>query len=68
MTDIKAYLKGVQTEWGKITWPEKDQVVKETTVVLFVVILFTTIVLVLDLIFKDVFFNGLLWLVKQFNG
>jgi preprotein translocase subunit SecE len=65
---IKTYLKGVQSEWGKITWPEKNQIFQETMVVLFVVAFFTAIVLVLDLIFKDVVFNGLLWLVKHFNG
>ena len=28
--NIITYFKGVRTEWGKITWPEKNQVVVET--------------------------------------
>ena len=54
---IKGYLKGVKSEWGKITWPEKNQIMQETIVVLGVVIAFTVIVLLLDLVFKHFVFN-----------
>jgi len=50
--DIAAYFKGVKAEWGKITWPEKNQVVVETVFVLAIVIAFTIFVYVVDLIFK----------------
>ncbi|MDD3013121.1 MAG: preprotein translocase subunit SecE [Candidatus Gastranaerophilales bacterium] len=56
---IKTYLKGVKSEWGKITWPEKNQIFYETLVVLGVVVVFTLIVLILDLVFKNFVFSWL---------
>jgi preprotein translocase subunit SecE len=56
---VQAYLKGVKSEWGKITWPERNQIVRETLVVLFVVVVFTILVLVLDLVFRDFVFSWL---------
>lgn len=53
------YFKGVKSEWGKITWPEKNQIVAETGIVVFVVSVFTIAVYLLDIIFK-----GLLGLIK----
>jgi preprotein translocase subunit SecE len=49
------YLKGVKTEWNKVTWPERGQVISETIVVLGVVLFFTTLVYVLDISFKFLF-------------
>ena len=37
---IKAYFKGVKTEWGKISWPEKNQVIIETLSVIVIVVVF----------------------------
>ena len=56
---IKSYFKGVKTEWGKVSLPEKRQVVFETLSVIFIVFVFTVAIYVLDLIFK-----GLLSLIK----
>lgn len=56
---VKVYLKGVKSEWGKITWPEKNQIIQETIVVLGVVIVFTLMVLLLDIVFKYGVFNWL---------
>ena len=50
--DIKTYLKGVKTEWGKITWPDKKQVISQTIIVIVVVFAFTVIVYGLDIIYK----------------
>jgi len=50
--DIKAYFKGVRTEWGKITWPEKRQVFAETAFVVAIVFVFTVAVYFIDIIFK----------------
>ena len=50
--DIATYFNGVKAEWGKITWPEKNQVILETFFVLAIVIAFTIFVYVIDLIFK----------------
>ena len=53
MTDgIKTYLKGVRSEWGKITWPERSQIVGETFIVLGVVFFFTLLVFLLDKAFQ----------------
>ena len=38
---IKTYFRGVRTEWGKISWPEKRQVVAETVFVVVIVFVFT---------------------------
>jgi preprotein translocase SecE subunit len=48
---FKTYFKGVRSEWGKIVWPERRQVIYETIVVLGVVIFFTVMVLFVDRIF-----------------
>lgn len=47
-----SYFKGVKSEWGKVTWPEKRQVVFETGVVIFVVAVFTVIVFLMDVTFR----------------
>ncbi len=52
---ISDYLRGVKSEWDKITWPEKKQVVVQTVVVLAVVVFFTTLVYFLDIIFNFMF-------------
>ena len=57
---LTTYFKGVKAEWGKISWPQKNQIIFETGVVLFVVITFTILVFLMDVIFK-----GLLGLLPQ---
>ena len=49
---IVSYFKGVRTEWGKITWPEKHQVVVETFFVVAIVFIFTVFIYVVDIIFN----------------
>ncbi len=51
---LQTYFKGVRAEWGKITWPPKQQVIGETIYVLFIVFIFTLFVLLLD--------NGFSWI------
>ena len=50
--NIITYFKGVRTEWGKITWPEKHQVVMETFFVVAIVFVFTVFIYVVDIIFN----------------
>ncbi|MFH0702087.1 MAG: preprotein translocase subunit SecE [bacterium] len=45
------YFKGVKSEWGKITWPERKQVFVETLIVLAVVFFFTVLIYTLDIVF-----------------
>jgi preprotein translocase subunit SecE len=56
---IKTYFKGVKAEWGKVSWPERRQVIFETFSVIFIVIVFTAAIYIMDIIFK-----GLLSLIK----
>jgi preprotein translocase subunit SecE len=49
---VKTYLKGVKSEWGKITWPTKQTVIAETIQVIIITTIFTVMILSLDLIFK----------------
>ena len=56
---IKTYFKGVRTEWGKVSWPERRQVIFETFAVIFITFAFTVAIYVIDLVFK-----GLLSLIK----
>ena len=53
--NITTYLKGVRTEWDKVTWPEKRQVGVETLVVLGVVFFFTLLVYIFDVLFEFMF-------------
>ena len=52
LESIKKYFRGVRAEWGKITWPEKNQVVMETIFVIVIVFAFTVAVYLMDIIFK----------------
>ena len=49
---IVAYFKGVRTEWGKITWPEKHQVIVENFFVVAIVFVFTVFIYFVDVIFN----------------
>ena len=49
---IATYFRGVRTEWGKITWPEKHQVVVETFFVVAIVFVFTIFIYFVDIIFN----------------
>lgn len=49
---ITTYLKGVRSEWGKITWPERSQVFGETIFVVVIVFVFTVAVYLMDIVFK----------------
>jgi len=52
---IKTYFKGVKSEWGKITWPQKPQIVGETIIVLIVVAFVSAVVYIVDIGFKWLF-------------
>ena len=50
--NLITYFKGVRTEWSKITWPEKNQVVVETFLVIAIVFIFTVFIYFVDIIFN----------------
>ena len=49
---IITYFRGVRTEWGKITWPEKHQVIVETFFVVAIVFIFTVFIYFVDIVFN----------------
>lgn len=55
VSQVQTYFKGVKMEWGKITWPEKKQVIVETFYVIAIVFVFTLFILILDLVYKGAF-------------
>jgi len=55
---ITTYFKSVKLEWGKITWPSKQQVIAETIYVIVITAIFTIGVLAVDTIF-NLLFKGL---------
>ena len=54
---LTTYFRGVRTEWGKITWPEKNQVVVETFFVVAIVIVFTVFIYAVDILFNALLAN-----------
>lgn len=59
VNSIQTYFRGVRSEWGKINWPERRQVMAETLFVIVIVFVFTVAVYLMDIIFK-----GVLGLIK----
>ena len=55
VNSITTYFRGVRSEWGKITWPEKRQVVAETIFVVIIVFAFTVSVYLIDIIYAGLF-------------
>ena len=54
LTSTTNYFKGVKSEWGKITWPERQQVVVETVFVVAIVFVFTIFIYGVDKIYDFV--------------
>ena len=54
MEKIITYFRGIKAEWGKITWPDRNQVFAQTIIVIVVVSAFTIITFGLDIIFKGI--------------
>ncbi len=50
-----SYLKSVKLEWGKITWPPKQQVIVETIYVIGIVFVFTIVILFFDFVYSGAF-------------
>lgn len=52
--ELITYLKSVKLEWGKISWPSKQQVFAETIYVVVIVFIFTVAILFMDFIFSEI--------------
>ncbi len=49
---IIEYFKGVKSEWGKVTWPDRRQVIVQTVVVLGVVVAFSLYIYFIDIVLQ----------------
>ena len=54
MEKFITYFKGVKAEWGKITWPDRKQVIAQTLIVLVIVFVFTVYTYGLDILFQGI--------------
>ena len=52
LNNLTMYFKGVRSEWGKINWPQRSQVLSETIFVVVIVFVFTVSVYLMDVFFK----------------
>ena len=55
INSVQTYFRGVKTEWGKVSWPERKQVRTETIFVIGIVFVFTVAIYLMDIIFKGIF-------------
>lgn len=55
INSVQTYFRGVKTEWGKVSWPERKQVITETIFVIGIVFVFTVAIYLMDIIFKGIF-------------
>ncbi len=54
MEKFVLYFKGVKSEWGKITWPDRKQVITQTLIVLAIVTAFTIYTYGADILFQGI--------------
>lgn len=52
---VTEYFKGVRSEWNKISWPERQQIVSETLVVIAVTTFATLLIFFIDVTFRWLF-------------
>ena len=44
----KGFVKGVKSELKKVVWPTKQQLIKSTTMVIFLIVVFSVVIIGLD--------------------
>jgi len=59
LNELRQFLKDVQVEFSKITWPGRHQIIQETVAVLFLVTLITLMVLGFDYFLGHAIFGPL---------
>lgn len=55
----KGFIKGVKSELKKVVWPTKDQLMKNTAMVIGLIVIFSVIILGFDMILE--FADEKLW-------
>lgn len=48
------YFKGVRSEWGKVIWPERPQIVADFIWVVVICAFFTFLIFILDVAFDKI--------------
>ncbi|MBO5477727.1 MAG: preprotein translocase subunit SecE [Clostridia bacterium] len=48
----KGFVKGVKSELKKVVWPTKEQLIKNTTMVIILVVVFSVIILGFDMLLE----------------
>ena len=48
----KGFVKGVKSELKKVVWPTKQQLIKSTTMVIFLIVVFSVVILGLDMLLE----------------
>ena len=59
---ISGFFTGVKAEFGKIIWPTRDDIVKQTTAVVIVSVICCALIAVLDYVFG----YGVNWITSVF--
>ncbi|MBQ7424779.1 MAG: preprotein translocase subunit SecE [Lachnospiraceae bacterium] len=59
---IGTFFKGVKAEFGKIIWPTRDDIIKQTTAVVVVSAICCALIAVLDYVFE----YGMNWITSIF--
>lgn len=49
-----SYFKGVRSEWYKVTWPDRQQILHETLIVIVVTTFFTLLIYIIDILLRFV--------------
>lgn len=48
----KGFVKGVKSELKKVVWPTRQQLIKSTTMVIFLIVVFSIVILGLDMLLE----------------
>ena len=62
LSRLTKFFKETKAELKKVTWPTKDQLIHNTSIIIAFIIIFTVILSILDFGFQELFgwFTGLL--------
>lgn len=49
---LRSFFRGVKVEWGKIIWPSRDTLTKQTGAVVVVSVILSAVIAILDYLMK----------------
>lgn len=50
---LRSFFRGVKVEWGKIIWPSKNTLAKQTGAVVVVSVILSAVIAILDYLMKS---------------